>query len=57
MSNAEMAIRHSILTGMDERNAWHEIISPSAAVDAVMECVFGESTRWAVEAYMEELSK
>jgi len=45
MSDAEATIRQSILTGMAERNAKHEINSPEEAVDAVLECVFAEPVR------------
>ena len=57
MSVAEATIRQAVLTGMSERNARHEINTAEEAVNAVLECVFAEPVRWAVEAYLKEISE
>lgn len=53
MSDAEATIRHALLDGMAER----KVSSAEEAVDAIVETLFAEPVRWAVEEYLKEISK
>lgn len=53
MSDAEATIRQALLSGM----AAHKVSSAEEAVDAIIETVFAESTRWAVVVYLKELAE
>lgn len=51
MSGAEAAIRLALLAGMAKR----KVSSAEEAIDAIMETMFAEPVRRAVEEYLKEL--